>query len=69
MELTWADRMEAKGVARGARQVVLALLADRFGTLSSRTVGQVEAIDDADQLLDLSRRLLRAGSLAELGLA
>ena len=84
MELTWAGRIQQKGYelgeqaglergreqgrVQGARQVALDLLEKRFGSLSTKTVRKVEAIEDLEDLLRLSERLLQARSLRDLDL-
>ncbi len=80
MELTWAGRVQKEnleigreqgfeqGRIQGVRQVTLALLGKRFGTLPSAAVRKVEAMGTA-ALQELSERLLDAETLDELGLA
>ena len=48
---------------------VLAQLEQRFGSLSEDTRRRVEAIDSAEELAELLKKLWSASSLAELGLA
>jgi len=50
------------------RLVALDLLEQRFGSLPEEARRQVEAIVSLDELSGLSRRALRATSLADLGL-
>jgi flagellar biosynthesis/type III secretory pathway protein FliH len=57
-----------QGRVQGARQVALDLLEKRFGSLSTKTVRKVEAIEDLEDLLRLSERLLQARSLRDLDL-
>lgn len=84
MEMTWADKLEQKvrvqgrkegrqegrrqGRQEGVRALVLDLLETRFGSVSTQTRRRLEAIQSADELSRLARRLLTAGSLEELGL-
>ena len=80
MELTWAEKMEAKGmergiergmergVAQGMRRTILRLLASRFGPLSEDVTRRVEALPSLGHLERLADHLLTARSLDELGL-
>lgn len=84
MEMTWADKLEHKGwkrgrqegrhegIREGRQEGIRALLLDqleaRFGPLSGTVRRHLEAIDSADELARLVRRVVTAGSLAELGL-
>jgi hypothetical protein len=76
MEMTWADTLEAKGMAKGReegrvqgmRAVIEDQLEHRFGTLSPRSRKRLEAIDSPDELSRLAGRVLDAGSLDDLGL-
>jgi len=79
MEMTWAERMEVeytrKGVQEGLRQgvaalhqVVLRLLAQRFGAVPEPVRAKVEAIDSTDVLSDLAGKVLEVKSIDEMGL-
>jgi hypothetical protein len=54
---------------QGQRDLVLDLLKERFGSLSSEVRRKVSDIKSADELTRLATRALRARSLEELGLA
>ena len=65
MELTWAERMEAKGI----RHTLLRFLERRFGPLPATLRERLDAIDDPETLDRLSDKAFDATSLDELGLA
>lgn len=67
--LTWAEKMEAKGRGEGAREILVDLLSERFGPLSKDTRSRIEEIDSIGRLRQIAKRLLKAGSLEEMGLA
>ncbi|HXU46594.1 MAG TPA: DUF4351 domain-containing protein [Thermoanaerobaculia bacterium] len=80
MELTWADQIEAKGVAKGIergvekgvdrlRQTVLRQLDQRFGQVSPALRRRVEAIRSLDELGAIADRIFEVQVLEELGLA
>lgn len=69
MEMTWADRMEARGELQGARQILVGLLEKRFGAPRSFLERRLEELESLDDLQRLSERLLEAKTLEELGLA
>ena len=73
LELTWFDQIEAKGHQRGlvdgTRAVLRMQLAEKFGPLPRLAERRLEAMEDLDLLHQLSRRLLHASSLTELGLS
>ena len=72
MELTWADEIRLEGVKegllRGKRETLKRLLASRFGPLSVRVEGRIDALASVEELDSCFDRGLTAGSLAELGL-
>lgn len=72
MEMTWADKIEArgreKGVLSGTRDVIVRLLESRFGEIPRRVRDQLSRIDDPERLQGLATRLLDAESLQDLGL-
>lgn len=80
MELTWAGkiaheaRQEAREIAlqegreEGKRDLLLDLLAHRFGPLPKATVERVHAVTTAEELSRLAARVLDAPSLDDLGL-
>ena len=80
MQMTWADKMVAKGreeglsmgIARGqlqgARQVLAGQIEYRFGSLSDACRHQLERIEDPQEIDRLARRLVEARSLQDLGL-
>ena len=81
MALTWSEKLEAKGEARGkaegeakgeakgGREILLLLLAERFGPLPEGARRQVEEISSLQRLTQLAKRVLTAHSLEEMGLA
>jgi hypothetical protein len=73
MALTWSEKLEAKGraegEAKGVREILLLLLAERFGPLPEGARRQVEEIGSLQRLTQLAKRVLTAHSLEEMGLA
>jgi predicted transposase YdaD len=73
MAMTWSEKLEAKGEARGeakgVREILLLLLAERFGPLPEGARRQVEEISSLQRLTQLAKRVLTAHSLEEMGLA
>jgi predicted transposase YdaD len=77
MALTWSEKLEAKGEARGkaigeakgAREILLLQLAERFGPLPEGARRQIEEISSLQRLTQLAKRILTAHSLEEMGLA
>jgi hypothetical protein len=78
MAMTWAEKMIAQGRKEGKRegieegrkqvkQIVLDLLNERFGALPDPVLRQLEA-EPVDRLRFLAKRILKAGSIEELGL-
>jgi hypothetical protein len=80
MEMTWADRIEAKGLQKGLqtgmergrteglRGAVEVLLIERFDLSKAQARRCLKAIDEPDRLTEMARLLVRGASLAELGL-
>jgi Putative transposase, YhgA-like len=79
MAMTWAEKLEAKGLEKGMqrgmlqgiralRRVLLSLLEQRFGALPEETRQRVEAISSVERLTRLNQRALTARSLASLRL-
>lgn len=79
MEMTWAEKLEARGVEKGIEQgvergrdemrnLVLNLMKRRFGPLPKDVEGRVQAIDSPERLSRVAERLLDAESLEELEL-
>jgi len=76
MEMTWADKIEAKGEAKGreagflagTREVILRQLEERFGQLTPSIERRLAMIDSPEDLHALGTRLLKAESLEDLGL-
>lgn len=64
IEMTWGDRK----VLEGRRLTLCDLLEDRFGPLPAGIQRGVQALTTEDELRDLTRRILDARSLDELGL-
>lgn len=69
MKMTWSEAQQAVGRAQGVHQVLLLLLAKKFGPLPEKVRQQVEAISSLDRLNKLAERVLSARSLEEMGLA
>ena len=79
--LTWADKCAAEGEQKGReegreegrrsalQELLLSLLADRFGRLPPEVRKRVQAISSAAKLSRLARGVSTAESLAALGLA
>ncbi len=75
--MTWSEKIaaqgeargEAKGETKGVREVLLLLLAERFGPLPEGARRQVEEISSLQRLTQLAKRVLTAHSLEEMGLA
>jgi len=65
MAMTWSEKLEAKG----AREMLLLQLAERFGALPEGARRQVEEISSLQRLTQLAKRVLTAHSLEEMGLA
>jgi len=73
MAMTWSEKIaaqgEARGEAKGIREVLLLQLAERFGPLPDGARRQVEEISSLQRLTQLAKRVLTAHSLEEMGLA
>lgn len=76
MRMTWAEKLEAKGEAKGLevgkqegfRQALLRMLGARFGPLSDDVKRRVEAIGSTERLNQIAEQVLVAHSLEEMGL-
>ena len=64
MEVTWADKM----MARGKRETLLRQLTAKFGEPSEETKARVEAIESAEELDTYLERILTASSIEDMGL-
>jgi len=71
--MTWSEKIaaqgKAEGEAKGGREILLSLLAERFGPLPEGARRQVEEISSLQRLTQLAKRVLTAHSLEEMGLA
>jgi hypothetical protein len=67
MELGLLDHVEQRGELKGRRETVREQLEARFGPLPHAAAARLDACD-GDRLRELSRALLSANSLEELGL-
>ena len=75
MWMTWSERIEEKGrregqkagKQEGMRELLLHLLAQRFGPLPEVIRSQVEAITSTRRLTSLAGKVLTARSLRDLG--
>jgi hypothetical protein len=75
MEMTWAEKLEARGVEKGIergreemRILVLNLMKRRFGPLPRDVERRVRAIDSPERLSRVAERILEVESLEDLGL-
>jgi|GEM_PF-2869852 hypothetical protein len=69
MKMTWSETQRAEGRTQGFHQILLLLLAEKFGPLPEKVRQQIEAINSPNRLNKLAVRVLSAHSLEELGLA
>ena len=69
MTTTWAEDMEAKGRLEGKQELVLELLAERFGSPSEEIKRRIAAVTSAEELKRLAARVFKVDSPEELGLA
>ena len=60
---------EVRGEKRGKQDAVLLQLHEKFGELPERVEARVRAMETNEELEALLRQILRANSLAELGLS
>src|SRR6185436_14151758 len=75
MWMTWSEKIEEKGrkeglrlgQEKGMRELLLHLLAQRFGPLPEAVRRQVEAITSTRRLTSLAGKVLTARSLSDLG--
>ena len=65
----WQEEGLEKGRKEGQRDIVLRLLRERFGSLSSEARRRVSNIESAEELTRLAARVYQVQSLEELGLA
>ncbi len=67
----WSERMKEEGrktgKQEGMRELLLHLLAQRFGPLTEAVRSQVEAITSPRRLTSLAGKVLTAQSLHDLG--
>ena len=76
VELTWAEKLEEKGLKKGReegllegkRETLLRLLSSKFGPLPESTTKYVQGIDSVDELDGYFERALVAASLKEMKL-
>ncbi len=61
-------RLRCGATGLEARQIVLDMLGERFGAVPDRVLRQVEEIESLDRLRFLVRKVMKAQSLAEIGL-
>ncbi len=67
MWMTWSERIETEGRYQGMRQIVLHLLAQKFGPLPEGVGEKLQSISSPKRLTRLAERVLTARSLRELG--
>ena len=77
MELTWADKIEARGIERGLEQgrqqgrqqgeatLLMRLMTRKFGPLDAKVRQRIESADP-QQLLDWGERFVTAQSIQEV---
>ncbi len=65
--IEWRDTARKEGQIEGRRQFLLELLEQRFGALSPKARRKVK-VSSEKRLEELGKRVLVAGSLAEMGL-
>lgn len=63
--MSWTTEIEARGEARGKREMFLSLLSQRFGAPSAAVLARVEAAS-TEQLTEWTERFFRADSAEEL---
>jgi flagellar biosynthesis/type III secretory pathway protein FliH len=77
--IKWRDDARREGLREGlregrkegievTRQILLDLLEQRFGTLPPPVRRKVKSLSSTKRLQELAKRVLLAGSLAEMGL-
>jgi len=77
MELTWMEKLEAKGVAKGKaeekarsmaqmRQAVLRRIEERFGAVPERVQARVQAIRAPEPLIEMAERIWLVESADDL---
>ena len=64
MEVTWADKM----MARGKRETLLRQLTAKFGAPSEETRSRIQALESAEELDTYLERILTATSIEDMGL-
>ena len=73
---SWERRARAEGVAEGIakgvlasrREILLAQLSEKFGSVPETTSQRVQSIESTEELDRLLRQLIHANSLTEMGL-
>ncbi len=68
MEVTWADKMMARGLIQGKRETLLRLLTAKFGAPSEETRSRIQALESAEELDTYLDRILTARSIEDMGL-
>jgi hypothetical protein len=63
MKMTWSETQRFEG----ACQLLLLLLAKKFGLLPEKVRQQVETISSLDRLIELAERILSAQLVEEMG--
>lgn len=64
----WLEEKYEEGISQGARQMVLRLLADKFGQIPEVVAAQVQ-LADSERCQQLNLMIARAGSLEDLDLS
>ncbi len=75
MEMTWADRIEAKGISKGRKEgvdrlrgTIVRMLGQRFGEVPAPLRRRLALIRSVDGLSAIADRILEVNSIEELGL-
>lgn len=68
MEVTWADKMMARGLIQGKRETLLRQLTAKFGAPSEETRSRIQALESAEELDTYLDRILTARSIEDMGL-
>jgi hypothetical protein len=58
--MSWLDKAKLEGERQGVREVLLGLMTERFGSVSSETRRRIEEIQSVDRLKRLCQKVLTA---------
>jgi vacuolar-type H+-ATPase subunit E/Vma4 len=65
---SWERQGMIKGALASKREILLALLSEKFGSVPETTNQWVQSIESKEELDRLLRQLIHANSLTEMGL-